>query len=208
MGEILKFSKKTFAFLRVFSLFAGLALLQTAWAQALPDESTIPIGDAPALANGAALPQATGASTVWIFFKMVFVLIAVVAVIYLALSFVRKKMSGGAAQDDDMFLRKVAQVSVAPGKTVQIVTLLEHAYLIGVTDSSIDLLGEITDKELVDAMNLNADRNQATARARNFGDILSVFLNPKNPGATEGERKASSSIDKFFSKQKEKFNGK
>ena len=204
----MKFSKKTFAFLRAFSLFAGLALLQAAWAQALPDESTIPIGDAPALPNGAALPPATGASTVWIFFKMVFVLIAVVAVIYLALSFVRKKMSGGAAQDDDMFLRKVAQVSVAPGKTVQIVTLLEHAYLIGVTDSSIDLLGEITDKELVDAMNLNADRNQATARARNFGDILSVFLNPKNPGATEGERKASSSIDKFFSKQKEKFNGK
>ena len=92
----------------------------------------------------------------------------------------RKKMNGDSA-DDDMFLRKVAQVTVAPGKTVQIVTLLEKAFLIGVTDSSIELLGEISDKELVDAMNLNADKKQNTARARNFNDVLSLFLNPKNP---------------------------
>ena len=124
------------------------------------------------------------------------------------MNFMRRKM-GGEQADDDTFLRKVAQVSVAPGKTVQIVTLLEKAYLIGVTDNSIDLLGEIKDKELVDAMNLNADRKQNVARARNFADILSLFLNPKNPSATEGERSASNSISDFFNKQKEKFkNGK
>ena len=181
----------------------------SAQAQALPDESTLAIADTPAAAGPSAFGQPSGASTVWVFFRMIFVLIVVVVCIYLVMSFMRRKLSGGGQVDDDTFLRKVAQISVAPGKSVQIVTLLERAYLIGVTDNSIDLLGEISDKELVDAMNLNADRNQAKTRARNFADILSLFLNPKNPNATEGERKASTSVADFFKTQKEKLsNGK
>ena len=173
----------------------------------MPDESTLAITDASGTGE-AALDRPRSSSTVWVFFRMIFVLIVVVACIYLLMSFMRRKM-GGSIADDDTFLRKVAQVTVAPGKTVQIVTLLERAYLIGVTDNSIDLLGEIKDKELVDAMNLNADRNQNVARARSFSDVLSIFLNPKNPNATAGERSASNSITEFFNKQKEKFkNGK
>ena len=203
----MKFSKKIFAFLCAFSLFAGMAFAQAAaQSQSLPDETTLLIEDSPAAGAGAAgaLPS-SGASTLWVFFRMIFVLIVVVACIYLVMSFMKEKL-GGSVADDDTFLRKVAQVTIAPGKTVQIVTLLEHAYLIGVTDNSIDLLGEITDKELVDAMNLNADKKQNAARARNFEEILSLFLNPKSSNATEGERKASSSITDFFKSQKEKFN--
>lgn len=220
MGENLKFSKVTLAFFCAFSLLLGFAHSQgnpsdnpsssqsTINAGAsLPDESTLAITDASGTGE-AALDRPRSSSTVWVFFRMIFVLIVVVACIYLVMSFMRRKM-GGSIADDDTFLRKVAQVTVAPGKTVQIVTLLERAYLIGVTDNSIDLLGEIKDKELVDAMNLNADRNQNVARARSFSDVLSIFLNPKNPNATAGERSASNSITEFFNKQKEKFkNGK
>lgn len=207
----MKFSKKIFAFLCVFSLFAGLVFSQAAnsaaASQASTDETTMLIDDSSAIGGAAASSGSatSGASTVWIFFRMIFVLIVVVVCIYLVMSFMRKKI-GGSTADDDTFLRKVAQVTIAPGKTVQIVTLLEHAYLIGVTDNSIDLLGEINDKELVDAMNLNADKKQNAARARNFEEILSLFLNPKSSNATEGERKASSSITDFFKSQKEKFN--
>ena len=220
MGENLKFSKASLAFFCAFSLLLGFAHSQgnpsdnpsssqsTINAGAsLPDESTLAITDASGTGE-AALDRPRSSSTVWVFFRMIFVLIVVVACIYLLMSFMRRKM-GGSIADDDTFLRKVAQVTVAPGKTVQIVTLLERAYLIGVTDNSIDLLGEIKDKELVDAMNLNADRNQNVARARSFSDVLSIFLNPKNPNATAGERSASNSITEFFNKQKEKFkNGK
>lgn len=217
----MKFSKVVVAFICAFSLFIGLAYSQADSAvgdnnnqsavsvNSLPDESTIRLDDA-ALgeASPTAVPSPAPFSTAWVFFKMIFALIVVAVCIYLVMNFMRKKMGGG-EQDDDTFLRKVAQVSLAPGKTVQIVTLLEKAYLIGVTDNSIDLLGEINDKELVDAMNLNADRNQNSSRPRNFGDLLSMFLNPTNPGATEGERKASSSIADFFKAQKEKLkNGK
>ncbi|MBO7123392.1 MAG: flagellar biosynthetic protein FliO [Treponema sp.] len=216
----MKFSKVTLAFICAFSLFLGLAYSQdnssgdasvsqsTISAQSLPDETSLRLDDPASAGADSAAARPRSASTVWVFFRMVFVLIVVVVCIYFVMNFMRRKM-GGDATDDDTFLRKVAQVTVAPGKTVQIVTLLEHAYLIGVTDNSIDLLGEISDKELVDAMNLNADRNQNAARARNFGDVLSLFLNPKNPNATEGERNASKSISEFFNKQKEKFrNGK
>lgn len=220
MGETLKFSKIALAFFCAISLLAGFAaaeddpstgasLGQTSLsAQALPDESSLAIGDAEANSSSPVSAPSGSGSSVWLFFRMVFVLIVVVVCIYFAMNFMRKKMNGDTA-DDDMFLRKVAQVTVAPGKTVQIVTLLEKAFLIGVTDSSIELLGEISDKELVDAMNLNADKKQNTARARNFNDVLSIFLNPKNPNATAGERSASKSISEFFSKQKEKLkNGK
>ncbi len=213
----MKVSKVTLAFLCAFSLALGFAFSQensqgensgsqTVVSASLPDEASLPISDAPA-ASGLENSQGRRrpSSTLWVFFRMVFVLIVVVVCIYLVMNFMRKKM-GGSQEDDDTFLRKVAQVSLAPGKSVQIVTLLEKAYLVGVTDNSIDLLGEIKDKELVDAMNLNADRKQARARARNFGDVLSLFLNPSNPSATEGERKASTSISDFFKKQKEKFN--
>lgn len=186
-------------------------------ASSLPDESSLPIGAAAvqqgnselatpdAAQNGA--QQGGRVSTVWVFFRMIFVLIVVCACIYFVMNFMRKKMGGGQA-DDNTFLRKVAQVTIAPGKSVQIVTLLEHAYLLGVTDDTISLLGEISDKELVDAMNLNADRNESAARARNFNDVLTLFLNPKNGAASEGEKKASSSISEFFQSQKEKLNGK
>lgn len=210
-------SKKLLAFLCAFSLFIGFAFSQAApasdanssqstinAASSLPDEASLPIGDDAAAAAAPARPN-SGSSTIWVFFRMIFVLIVVVVCIYFVMNFMRKKMSGD-QEDDDLFLRKVAQVTLAPGKSVQIVTLLENAYLVGVTDNSIDLLGEVKDKELVDAMNLNADRNQKKARARNFGDILAMFLNSKNSGANEGEKNASKSINDFFKKQKEKLN--
>ena len=215
----MKISKSILAFLCAFSIFLGMAYGQASGgedsassqtaisSQALPDESSLPIADttAPSGTFSADASEGARSSTLWLFFRMLFALVVVAGCVYLVMNFFRKKM-GGSVADDDTFLRKVAQVSVAPGKTVQIVTLLEKAYLIGVTDNSIDLLGEINDRELVDAMNLNADRRQERARARNFNDILSLFLNPKNPAASAGERKASSSISDFFKKQKEKFN--
>ena len=215
-GVKLIFSKKKFALLCAFSLFCFSAFSQNSQDEAslsaqtqeissssIPDESTLRIGGASQGNQPSEVAsQNRGGSTVWVFFRMVFVLIVVVVCIYFVMNFMKKKMDGG-INEDDMFLRKVAAISIAPGKSVQIVTLLEHAYLLGVTENSIDLLGEITDKELVDAMNLNADRNENNARARNFGDILSVFLNPKN-ARTAGQKEPGAKISEFFETQRKK----
>ena len=217
-GVKLIFSKKKFALLCAFSLLCVFAFSQDSRSEAnlsaqtqgdeistlsIPDESTLRIGGASSEDYSAeSASQNRGGSTIWVFFRMVFVLIVVVICIYFVMNFMKKKMGGGIAEDD-IFLRKVAAISIAPGKSVQIVTLLEHAYLLGVTENSIDLLGEITDKELVDAMNLNADRNENNARARNFSDILSIFLNPKN-AQSAGQKKSDANISEFFEAQRKK----
>ena len=88
---------------------------------------------------------------------MVIVLIVVVLLIYAFFWFVKRKTNNNLKTDDD-YLRRVAYLNIAPGKTVEVITLIDKAYLIGVTEDNISLLGEIDDKELITAMNLNSDK--------------------------------------------------
>ena len=46
----------------------------------------------------------------------------------------------------------------------------------GVTDGGINLIGELEDKELVDALNLNFDKKQNTKHPLNFNDVLNLFM--------------------------------
>ena len=92
-------------------------------------------------------------STISPFVNMILVLIAVIACIYGIVWLLKKSMRPGA--ENDPYLKKTASITLSPGKSVQIVTLQDKAYLLGVSDSSITLISEIEDKELIDAMNLN-----------------------------------------------------
>ena len=92
-------------------------------------------------------------STISPFVNMILVLIAVIACIYGIVWLLKKSMRPGA--ENDPYLKKTASITLSPGKTVQVVTLQDKAYLLGVSDSSITLISEIEDKELIDAMNLN-----------------------------------------------------
>ena len=116
-------------------------------------------------------------STFALFFRMIIVLIIVVALIYLVFFFIKKKTN--IVKEDDDFLRRVAYLNIAPGKTIEVVTLIDKAYLIGVTDENISLLGEIDDKELIQAMNLNADKNKNIKKPTNFNDVLQMFMGNK-----------------------------
>ena len=92
-------------------------------------------------------------STIGPFVNMILVLIAVIACVYGIVWLLKKSMRPGA--ENDPYLKKTASITLSPGKTVQVVTLQDKAYLLGVSDSSITLISEIEDKELIDAMNLN-----------------------------------------------------
>lgn len=115
-----------------------------------------------------------GTSTVGMFVRMIVVLIIVVALIYGVLWFVKRKTN--IVKTDDDYLRRVAYLNIAPGKTVEVVTLIDKAFLIGVTEDNITLLGEINDKELIEAMNLNADKKNETKKPANFSEVLDLFL--------------------------------
>ena len=61
----------------------------------------------------------SGFSTFWLFFRMILILGIVVVCIYAVFWFMKKSVKGE-SDEDEPFLRKVSSVSLAPGKSVQI----------------------------------------------------------------------------------------
>lgn len=141
-------------------------------------------------------------SAVWAFVKMILVLAVIIACIYGVFIFFRKSSNSG--NSDDPFLRKVSQISLSPGKSVQVVTLLDNAYLIGVTDNSINLIGQVTDKELVEAMNVYSDKNSRIEKPRTFSDVLDIFLQKGH--RSENVFADSSAATDSLKKQRANFN--
>ena len=113
-------------------------------------------------------------STVLTFVRMIVALIIVVVLIYGVLWFVKKKTN--VVKTDDEYLRRAAYINIAPGKTIEVITLIDKAYLIGVTEDSITMLGEIDDDELIKAMNLTADKKTNIKKATSFSEVLDMFL--------------------------------
>ena len=146
-----------------------------------------------------------GGSSFFLVVRMIFILAVVIAAIYAVLWFLRRSMRTEAG--DDQFLRQVASINIAPGKSVQVVTLTDkHAFLIGVSDDSVNLISKIDDLELVQAMNLYSDKNKKTSKPRTFQDILDIFM----PGGPRGEGIFSSSDRNeadFLEKQRDRLNG-
>ena len=149
------------------------------------DEAALPVQDVPA-------PRAAGSSTVSMLFQLIISLAAVCA-IYGVLYFIRRSKQFTAG--DDPFLKNVASLPLAPNKTLYIVTLIDKAYLIGTSDASLSLVAEITDKELIDAMNLQAA--QTPGPKQSFSSLLHTFF----PAAKPKEADANP-FDSFLAKQR------
>ena len=136
-----------------------------------------------------------GPSTVAMFVRMIVVLIIVVGLIYGVLWFIKKKTN--VVKTDDDYLRRAAYINIAPGKTIEVITLIDKAYLIGVTEDNITMLGEITDKELISAMNLSADKKNNTKKPSTFADVLDMFLIKKG-GTKNVFAETENQVDQIF----------
>ena len=115
------------------------------------------------------------------FIRMLLVLALIVVAIYCVFRFIKKSSSAGGDQtpDDDVFLRKVSRVGLGAGQSVQIVSLWDRAFVLGVSDGSVSIIKEIDDKEMVDAMNRFADMNATVKKPRTFEEILNIFSSGK-----------------------------
>ena len=132
---------------------------------------------------------------------MIVALIIVVALIYGTLWFVKKKTN--IVKTDDEYLRRAAYINIAPRKTIEVITLIDKAYLIGVTEDNITMLGEIDDKELISAMNLSADKKNNTKKPSTFAEVLDMFL-VKKGGQKNVFSDTEQQVDNIFSKREEK----
>lgn len=149
--------------------------------------------------------QPGSGSTLWLFIKMIFALAVVVGIAWGIFHFLKKGIK--TENDNDPFLRKVSHLTLSPGKSVQVITLQDNAFLIGVSDEKISLIGKIEDKELINAMNLYADKNEKVSKPRSFREILDIFMpgSSKEPETNIYENSSSNSADEL-KKQMEKFN--
>lgn len=158
----------------VFSLYSQNAAADknTTAATSLTEESIVLTDDL--AVDNPSTASYKGPSTVGMFIRMIVVLIIVVGLIYGVLWFIKKKTN--VVKTDDEYLRRAAYINIAPGKTVEVITLIDKAFLIGVTEDSITMLGEIHDDELIKAMNLSADKKNNTKKPATFSDVLDMFL--------------------------------
>lgn len=140
-----------------------------------------------------------GSSTIGVFIRMIVMLIIVIGLIYGVLWFIKRKTNIVKTEDD--YLRRAAYINIAPGKTVEVITLIDKAYLIGVTEDNITMLGEIDDKELIQAMNLSADKKNQTKKPANFTEVLDMFL-VKNSKSKNIFADTEQQVDNLFSQNK------
>ncbi|MBQ6056317.1 MAG: flagellar biosynthetic protein FliO [Treponema sp.] len=144
-------------------------------------------------------------STAWLLIKMIFALAVVAGIAYLVIRMLKKNMK--TANDNDPFLRKVSSIALGQGKSVQIVTIQENAYVLGVTDSNITLLGTLDDKQLINAMNVYNDRNENVTKPRSFAEVLDMFMAPIRGNKTSNVYgNAAENVAQSLKKQSERLN--
>ncbi len=124
-------------------------------------------GDAVRLDDAAEVP------TVFLLLRVVLVLALVCAGIYGVIWLLKKTSRANAARDP--YLRSLAQLPLSQNASARVVSVGSQAFLVGVTDHSVSLIAEITDRELVDAMNLEAERT-AGEPVGPFEGVLARFL--------------------------------
>ena len=150
------------------------------------DETALPVQDVPT-------PRTSRSSTFSLLLQLIISLAAVCMLIYGVLYFIRRSKQFTAG--DDPFLKNVANLPLAPNKTLYIVTLIDKAYLIGASDASLSLIAEITDKELIDAMNLHAA--QTAGPKQSFSSLLHTFFPAAKPKEAD-----TNPFDSFLAKQR------
>ena len=156
----------------VFSLYSQNTVSKTETENTITEESIVLTDEVTADSQPASSYK--GPSTIGMFIRMIIVLIIVVGLIYGVLWFIKKKTN--VIKTDDEYLRRAAYINIAPGKSIEVITLIDKAYLIGVTEDNITMLGEIHADELIKAMNLSAHKKNNTKKPATFADVLDMFL--------------------------------
>jgi len=142
------------------------------------DESKILI-DAPAegedMAGGA--KTASGGVPFVAVLQALFVLVIVAFALYGCIYFLKKTRVKEA--EKNAFLKVLAVTPINTRAGAAVISLGEKAWLLGLSDSSVSLIAEITDRETVDAMTLEYESAVVNAPAAgSFLKILRRFIPP------------------------------
>jgi len=118
-----------------------------------------------------AAAQLSGPS-VWSVIRMILALALVAAAIYgIVLLF---KKAGKQTPNEDTFLKILANTHLGSNRYAHIISAGSRAWLVGSCDGGVNLISEIEDKELIDAMLLE-DANKIEQPAGRFTSFMSIL---------------------------------
>ena len=145
-----------------------------------PDLTPLAGGEDPggAPAAGAAGGRGSLLST-WDFVRMVLVLAAVVAAIYLILLFIRRSTAGRVRENDLITL--LGSRALGGGRNLHLVQVGTGYYLVGAADEAVNLIAQITDQESIDTLKLELSTATVAGR-RSFSDVLGEVLGGSGGG--------------------------
>jgi flagellar protein FliO/FliZ len=166
------------------------------------DETTLSLSDSGATAKAA--KAAAGPSTLAYFLRMLVVLALVLAAIYGVYRLMKK--AAGPKTAESSAVKILASSSLGPGKMLHVVALGSKGYLIGATDSSVNLVAEIADKEYLDALELEAATNPPPREGsgREFGKVLSSLMGGKGLAGKRDSGKQRGSGGDFLAGQRDR----
>ena len=167
------------------------------------DETTLSLGDTAAPVMAA--KNAASSNTLAYFLRMVVVLALVLAAIY-GVYRLMKKLSRPKTADDSA-VKVLSTTSLGPGKALHVIALGSKAYLIGATDSSINLVAGIEDKDFVDALALQAALSTPSAMSgvgREFSELLAGFMGIRRGGGRKTGVKPPRRDGEFLAGQRER----
>jgi flagellar biogenesis protein FliO len=182
------------AFLIAFGVAAQSSPAGESAPAAIVDESGIVLED-DADGQGAAA-QASADGDIWSYlFRMLLVLMLVAGSVYGVVLLLRRVTKRQSFESEGIKL--LASRQLGPGRAIHVVSIGAQTLILGVTDASVRLVAEATDKEAVDAMHLKADEAPQSVK-RDFADVIRSLLK----GGTA--RRAGESDADFLKRQRER----
>jgi flagellar protein FliO/FliZ len=124
--------------------------------------------------EGGAPASGGDVSSVWAVFRTVIVLAVAATAIYGVVYFIKRKKTG--ELPDDTYLKILARTPINVKTAAAVIAVGGNAWLVGLSDTNVSLISEITDKETVDAMLLAySGRAAPSNKAVNFSALLRRF---------------------------------
>jgi len=118
-------------------------------------------------------PASVSGSSIWIVVRMILVLSLVAVAVYGAVFFIKRSTKQTVAGDP--FLKILASAPLGSNRYAHIVSVGGKAWLLGSSDGGVNLIGEIDDKDVINAMLLEDSRKGADAVTGRFPDFLAML---------------------------------
>ena len=126
-----------------------------------------------AIEESAVNTQTAAGPSVWSVVRMILTLALVAVAIYGVVILIRR--SAKKTVSADPFLKVLANAHLGSNRYAHIVSVGSKAWLLGSSDGGVNLIGEIEDKDIINAMLLEDSRKLTLAPSGRFPDFLAIL---------------------------------